>query len=54
MSRASNATVVKVSRFHAEVPFDFDGKFGGVCTGEAVRSTKGRYLNYAFGKVNSV
>ncbi len=37
---------------HAEVPFDFDGKFGGVCTGEPVRSTKGRALNYAFGLVN--
>jgi cellulose synthase/poly-beta-1,6-N-acetylglucosamine synthase-like glycosyltransferase len=37
---------------HAEVPHDFDGKFGGICTGESVRSTKGRALNYAFGKVD--
>lgn len=37
---------------HAEVPFDFDGKYGGVCTGEPVRSTKGRALNYAFSQVD--
>ncbi len=37
---------------HAEVPYDFDGKMGGKCTGSSVRSTKGRALNYAFGLVN--
>lgn len=37
---------------HCQVPFDFDGQFGGVCTGQPVRSTKGRALNYAFGMVN--
>lgn len=37
---------------HCEVPYDFDGQFGGVCTGEEVRSTKGRALNYAFSMVN--
>jgi cellulose synthase/poly-beta-1,6-N-acetylglucosamine synthase-like glycosyltransferase len=37
---------------HCEVPYDFDGQYGGVCTGQSVRSTKGRALNYAFGMVN--
>lgn len=33
---------------HVVVPFDFDGEVGGVCTGHAVPSTKGRALNYSF------
>lgn len=37
---------------HVEVPYDFDGYVGGVCTGEPVPSTKGRALNYAFGKAD--
>lgn len=37
---------------HVEVPYDFDGEFGGVCTGVEVRSTKGRALNYAFSEVD--
>lgn len=37
---------------HCQVPYDFDGQFGGVCTGQPVRSTKGRALNYAFTMVN--
>lgn len=37
---------------HCEVPYDFDGQFEGVCTGKAVRSTKGRALNYAFSMVD--
>ncbi|MCG0275382.1 MAG: glycosyltransferase family 2 protein [Thermosediminibacteraceae bacterium] len=31
---------------HVIVPYDFDGYFGGTCTGRAVPSTKGRALNY--------
>lgn len=32
---------------HVVVPYDFDGNYGGVCTGKPVPSTKGRALNYA-------
>jgi len=32
---------------HIVVPFDFDGRLGGKCTGWPVPSTKGRALNYA-------
>ncbi len=37
---------------HIEVPYDFDGSFGGECIGEPVKSTKGRALNFAFSKVD--
>jgi len=37
---------------NVEVPFDFDGSFGGICTGKQVKSTKGRALNYAFSQVD--
>jgi cellulose synthase/poly-beta-1,6-N-acetylglucosamine synthase-like glycosyltransferase len=32
---------------HVLVPYDYNGQFGGVCTGQSVPSTKGRALNYA-------
>jgi len=37
----------------AEVPYDFDGKIGGKCIGQAVPSTKGRALNYALTNIPS-
>ncbi|MFZ5814798.1 MAG: glycosyltransferase family 2 protein [Bacillota bacterium] len=33
---------------HVEVPYDFDGRVDGRCTGQWVPSTKGRALNWAF------
>lgn len=33
---------------HVQVPYDFDGRLGGECTGHEVPSTKGRALNWAF------
>lgn len=30
---------------HMDVPYDFDGEFGGICTGKEIKSTKGRALN---------
>ncbi len=33
---------------HVQVPYDFDGRLGGRCTGHEVPSTKGRALNWAF------
>ncbi len=37
---------------HVVVPFDFDGRYHGQCTGRSVPSTKGRALNYALAFVN--
>lgn len=37
---------------HVEVPYDFDGAFGGECVGYPIKSTKGRALNYTFSKVD--
>jgi len=31
---------------HMDVPYDFDGEFGGICTGKEIKSTKGRALNW--------
>ena len=31
-----------------DVPYDFDGEFGGKLTGREIKSTKGRALNYVF------
>lgn len=33
---------------HVQVPYDFDGRLDGECTGHEVPSTKGRALNWAF------
>ncbi|TYP49780.1 glycosyltransferase [Thermosediminibacter litoriperuensis] len=40
--KRKNAPTLK----HVIVPYDFDGYFGGTCTGSEVPSTKGRALNY--------
>ncbi|MFO7172367.1 MAG: glycosyltransferase family 2 protein [Bacillota bacterium] len=37
---------------HVTVPFDFDGRLGGGCTGREVPSTKGRALNWGLGFVD--
>ncbi|HPV86737.1 MAG TPA: glycosyltransferase family 2 protein, partial [Caldisericia bacterium] len=47
---AGNGTGFRLK--HSEVPFDFDGEMGGKCTGEPVKSTKGRALNWAFNDVD--
>ncbi len=42
-----SATADKPTLKHCVVPYDFDGDYGGACTGRSVPSTKGRALNYA-------
>ncbi|WP_227764944.1 glycosyltransferase [Zhaonella formicivorans] len=37
---------------HAVVPYDFDGRVGGVCLGREVTSTKARALNYGLGYID--
>ncbi|MDS1028968.1 glycosyltransferase family 2 protein [Bacillota bacterium LX-D] len=37
---------------HSIVPFDFDGRVGGRCTGREVPSTKARALNYAISSIS--
>ncbi|MCC7571973.1 MAG: hypothetical protein KO464_01125 [Candidatus Methanofastidiosum sp.] len=36
---------------NVDVPYDFDGEFKGKLTGQEIKSTKGRALNYVFTKM---
>ncbi len=40
-------TKPEINIINLDVPYDFDGKFGGKCLGQEVKSTKGRALNFA-------
>lgn len=37
---------------HVVVPYDFDGRVGGICLGREVNSTKARALNYGLGFID--